>query len=64
MFTKYAWAITLMNISGITKTNAFKAILQEGRKPEELWVDLSSLLYNIHTNLLQYFFVHYQRSRF
>ena len=53
IFTKYAWAIPLLNKSGLSITNGFKTILSEGpqgssesRKPEKLWVDRGSELYN------------------
>ena len=46
IFTKYAWAIPLMNQSGLSITNGFKTILSEGRKPEKLWVDRGSEFYN------------------
>ena len=42
IFTKYAWAIPLKNKSGLSKTNGFKTILSEGRKPDKLWVDRGS----------------------
>ena len=46
IFTKYAWAIPLKNKSDLSRTNGFKIILSEGRKPEKLWVDRGSELYN------------------
>ena len=53
IFTKYAWAIPLLNKFGLSITNGFKTILSEGpqggsesRKPEKLWVDRGSELYN------------------
>ena len=46
IFTKYAWAIPLKNKSGLSITNGFKTILSEGRKPEKLWVDRGSEIYN------------------
>ena len=52
-FTKYAWAIPFKNKSGLSITNGFKTLLSEGpqggsenRKPEKLWVDISSEFYN------------------
>ena len=46
IFTKYAWVIPLKNKSGLSTTNGFKIVLDEGpqggfedRKPEKLWVD-------------------------
>ena len=53
IFTKYAWAIPLKNKSGLSITNGFKLVLSEHpqcgsepRKPEKLWVDRGSELYN------------------
>ena len=40
IFRKYAWAIPLKNVKGITITNAFPKIIDESnRKPSKLWVD-------------------------
>ena len=46
IFTKYAWAIPLNNKSGLSKTNGFKKVLGESRKPEKIWVDRGSEFYN------------------
>ena len=53
IFTKYAWAVTLKNKSGLSITNGFKIVLSESpqgvsesRKPEKLWVDRGSEFYN------------------
>ena len=46
IFTKHAWVILLNNKSGLSITNGFKTILSEGRKPEKLWVERGSELYN------------------
>ena len=48
IFTKYAWAIPLKNESDLSKTNSFKIVLSEHRKPEKLklWVERSSEFYN------------------
>ena len=53
IFTKYAWAIPLKNKSGLSITNGFKIVLSEHpqggsepRKPEKLWVDRGSEIYN------------------
>ena len=53
IFTKYAWAIPLKNKSGLSITNGFKIVLSEHpqggsepRKPEKLWVERGSELYN------------------
>ena len=52
IFTKYAWAIALMNKSGLSITNFFKIVLgehpqdgSESRKLEKLWVDIGSEFY-------------------
>ena len=46
IFTKYAWVIPLKNKSGLSITNGFKVVLDEGlqggfedRIPEKLWVE-------------------------
>ena len=46
IFTKYAWAIPLMKESGSSKTDGFKGILSEGRKPEMLCVERGSEFFN------------------
>ena len=60
IFTKYAWAIPLMNKSGLSLTIGFKIVLSEhpqggsesqqggseSRKPEILWVDRGSEFYH------------------
>ena len=46
IFTKYAWSIPLKNKSGLPKTNGFKIVLDEHRKPEKLWVYRVSEFYN------------------
>ena len=53
LFTKYAWAISLKNKSGLSINNGFKIVLGEhpqggfdDRKPEKLWVDRGSEFYN------------------
>ena len=53
LFTKHACTIPLKNKSGLSITNGFKTILSEGpqggseiQKPEKLWVDRGSEIYN------------------
>ena len=53
IFTKYAWAIPLMNKSGLSITIGFKIVFSEhpqggseSRKPEKLWADRGSEFYN------------------
>ena len=50
IFSKYAWAIPLKDKNGITTTNAFRKILYESNlKPNEIWVDKGSEVYNRST---------------
>ena len=45
--SKYSWVIHLKDKKGITITNAFQKILKESdRKPNKIWVDKGSKLYN------------------
>ena len=45
--SKYSWVIHLKDKKGITITNAFQKILKEfDRKPNKIWVDKGSKLYN------------------
>ena len=45
--SKYAWVIPLKDKKGITITNAFQKVLDESkRKPNEIWVDKGSKVYN------------------
>ena len=54
VFSKYGWIIPLKDKKGETVTEAFKAILKEGRKPEYLWTDKGKEYYNKHfKDLLQ-----------
>ena len=55
IFSKYAWVVPLKDKKGITITNAFQKILKgsnkrhsqsKGRKPNKIWVDKGSELYN------------------
>ena len=47
IFSKYAWSIPLKDKKGISIVNAFQIILKESnRKPNEIWVDKGSELYN------------------
>ena len=53
IFTKYAWAISWKNKSGLSITNGFKIVLDESpqgdfqdRKHEILWVDKGSEFHN------------------
>ena len=47
IFSKYAWVIPLKDKNGITITSAFQKILNESnRKPNKIWVNKDSELYN------------------
>ena len=47
MFSKYAWAISLIDKIGVSIVNAFQSILNGSkRKPNKIWVDKESEFYN------------------
>ena len=46
LFSKYAWVIPIKDKKGASIANAFKKIISEGRKPNKIWVDQGSELYN------------------
>ena len=47
LFSKYAFVVPLKDKKGISIVNAFnKIIKQSGRKPNKIWVDQGSELYN------------------
>ena len=47
IYSKYAWIIPLENDKGITTTNVFQNFLNEsGRKPNKIWVNKGSDIYN------------------
>ena len=46
LFSKYAWVIPTKDKKGTSIFNAFKKIISEGRKPNQIWVDQASKLYN------------------
>ena len=47
IFSKFAWVIFLIDKKGITIVNAFQKVLNKlVRKPNKLWVDKGSELYN------------------
>ena len=47
IYTKYAWVIALKDEKGIAITNDFQKLLKESdRKPNKIWVDKGSELYN------------------
>ena len=47
IFSKYAWVFPLKDKKGISIVNAFQKILKESnRKPNKIWVDKGSEIYN------------------
>ena len=47
IFSKYAWVIPLKDQKSISIVNAFQKILDKSeRKPNKIWVDKGSELYN------------------
>ena len=47
IFSKFAWVILLIDKKGITIVNAFQKVLNKlVRKPNKIWVDKGSELYN------------------
>ena len=49
IFSKYAWVVPLKDKKGISIVKAFKIILkQPNRKPNKIWVDKGSELYNAY----------------
>ena len=52
LFSKYPWVISLKDKKGVSTVNKFQKIISEGRKPDKIWVDQGSELYN---NSFKYF---------
>jgi len=48
VFSKYAWSVPIKNKSATSVTNAFKSILNQGRKPTNLQSDRGLEFYNNH----------------
>ena len=46
LFRKYAWVIPVKDKKGTSIVNAFPKIITKGRKPNKIWVDQGSELYN------------------
>ena len=47
LFSKYAWVVPIKDKKGTSIVNAFKKILSDSnRKPNKIWVDQGSELYN------------------
>ena len=48
LFSKYAWVISIKDKKGTSIVDAFKKIISRGqRKPNKIWVDQGSKLYNL-----------------
>ena len=48
IFSKYAWVTPSKDKKGVSIVNAFQMLLKESnRKPNKIWVDEGSELYNI-----------------
>ena len=49
IFSKYAWVVPLKDKKGVSIVNAFQSIFKKSdRKPNKIWVDKGSELYNNH----------------
>ena len=46
LFSKYECVVPIKDKKGTSIVNAFKKIISEGRKPNKVWVDQGSELYN------------------
>ena len=46
LFGKYAWVVPIKDKKGTSIVNAFKKIISEKRKPNKIWVEKGSELYN------------------
>ena len=47
IFSKYAWVAPLKDKKGVSIVNAFQKVLnRSGRKPNKIWVDKGSGIYN------------------
>ena len=47
IFSKYAWVVPLKDKKGVSNVDAFQKILDySNRKPNQIWVDKGSKLYN------------------
>ena len=46
LFSIYAWVVPIKDKKGTSTVNAFKKIISEKRKPNEIWVDEGSEFYN------------------
>ena len=46
LFSKYAWVVPIKDRKGTSIVNAFKKIISKEKKPNKIWVDQGSNLYN------------------
>ena len=42
MFSKYVWVILIKDKKGVSVVNAFQKIISQGRKPNKIWIDKGS----------------------
>ena len=45
-FSKYAWVIPIIDKKRASIVDAFQKLIWQGRKPNKIWVDQDSELYN------------------
>ena len=67
LFSKYTFVVPLKDKKGIIIANAFQSILDNSkRKPNKIWIDQSSELYNTHLknwlkdNNIEMYSIHYE----
>ena len=59
VFSRYGWIVPLKDKKGESVAEAFKTILNKGRKPQYLWVDKGKEFYNKHVkDLLEKYNIH------
>ena len=64
LFSKYAWVVPLEDKKGIATVNAFQSILNDSKKPKEIWVDQGSEFYTssfkkwLKKNLIEMYSTH------
>ena len=46
IFSKYAWIFPLKDKKGVNIVNAFQKICDSDRKPNKIWIDKGSVLYD------------------
>ena len=42
LFSKYVWVIPIKDKKGVSVVNAFQKIISQGRKPNKIWIDKGS----------------------